>query len=412
MRDTENRLKHILFFSRSFWPDTEATGQFITELCAELANKYKVTVIAGCSYYIKEDYFRAFSLYRKEKLGKVTIFRVMHTKFWKGNLVGRIMNWLTYGILALLVALRLKKVDLIIISTDPPFLGILAMVLKKIKSTAFIYNCRDLYFDVAMVLGKLKPGLIAKVYDYLDKKAFNAAATVVPLGLSMQRRLIAKGVDRRRIRVISDWVDTGVIKPVAKENNPLLRELGLENKFIIMYSGNIGLTQNLDSILRAVADIKKPSSFFLVFAGEGAAKKGLRELAQELGVQEVLFLPYQPMEMLSYSLGMADLHIVSFQKGLSGAIVPSKVYGIMAAARPYLAIGDKESEPAILANEFGCGLLVEPDDIVGITKAFDWALAHTEELRQMGKRGRELAEARFDKNSVLKDWFSLLEDFN
>jgi len=396
--------------NRSFHPDTEATGQFITELCLRLSDKYEVTVIAGRSYYIRKDCFKPLSLWKKEKLGTINIIRVRHTRFWKGRLPGRIINWITYCLIAFFAALRIKT-DLVFVATDPPVLGILAMVLRKIKASPFIYNCRDLYVDAAVGLGKLKPkGLIARAYDYLDVLAFNSASVVVPIGLSMQRRLVAKGVQEEKINIISDWVDVNVIKPVPTGENYLLDRFGLKDKFVVMYSGNMGLTQDLDILLKACARFKDSADVFFVFAGEGAIKETLKSLAISLGINNILFLPYQPMEMLSYSLCMADLHIISFKKGLSGAIVPSKMYGIMSAAKPYLIIGDKDSEPARIAADFRCGILVEAGDVETIAKAIQWGHEHRQELVDMGINGRRVAKEKFSKDVVIGEWFRLLDE--
>lgn len=400
--------KYILWLNRSFWPDIEATGQFLTELCEQLAKKYRVTVIAGRSYYTGKEDFKSGRLYARKIFNGIEILRVRHTRFWKGSLWGRITNWLTYSILAFIVALR-EKPKMIIACTDPPFLGIIAMIISRLKSVPFIYNCRDLYPDFALGAGKLKEGFISYIYDYFNRKALSAARLVVSLGLSMQERLEAKGVLKKQIKTIPDWVDTSIIKPVAKIDNPLLEKFGLKNKFIIMYSGNIGLSQDFSSILESIATIKEHTSFSLVFIGEGAGKENLKKEVKRLGLENVLFLSYQPKDMLGFSLGMADLHVIPLKKGMAGASVPSKVYGILAAGRAYLAITDKESEPARLVEEYNCGLWAAPEDIRAIAKNISWALDHPYELEKMGEIGRRIAETRFDKNVVIKEWFNVLD---
>lgn len=400
--------KHILILNRSFWPDIEATGQFLTELCERLAKSYRITVIAGRSYYLK-DSFKFGRLYKQEILHGIEIIRVRHTKIWKANILGRIINWLTYGILAFIVALRIKP-HLIIACTDPPFLGIIAMLISRLRHIPFIYNCRDLYPDGVLALGKLKKGFVSNSFDYLNRKALSAACFVVCLGASMKDRLIKKGIPESHIKVIPDWVDTSAINPVPKNNNPLFRKLGFKNKFIIMYSGNIGLSQDFSSILNSISMVKDRSCFDLVFIGDGAAKENLKEQSQKLGLENVLFFPYQPKDMLSFSLSMADLHIIPLKKGMSGMIIPSKVYGIMAAARPYLAITDMHSEPARIAKEFNCGLWAKPQDIEAITEIINWALVHPDELEEMGNRGRRVAERHFDKELIIKEWFKRLDE--
>ena len=147
----------------------------------------------------------------------------------------------------------------------------------------------------------------------------------------------------------------------------------------------------------------------MVFIGEGANLETLKDEVRSLGLKNVLFLPYQPRDMLSFSLGMADLHIVPLKKGLAGTIVPSKVYGIMAAGRPFLAITDRGSEPARLIEEFGCGLWAAPGDRKAIAEKLSWALTHREKLEEMGKIARRIAEIRFDKNVVMKEWLKVID---
>lgn len=403
----KDKLKDILLLNRSFWPDIEATGQFLTQLCEQLTSKYKITVIAGRSYYGAKESFKPGRLYCREEFNGIRIIRVRHTRFWKGNLAGRIINWITYSILSLAVSLRIKT-DLIIVCTDPPFLGIMAMLVCRLRNVPFLYNCRDLFPDVAYAIGKLRPNFVSRAYDYLNKRALCAARLVIPLGQSMEDRIIAKGVSREHIKVIPDWVDISEIKPIPKKENHLIKKFGLEGKFVVMYSGNLGLSQEFGSILRALTFIKNNDSFCLVFIGEGAGKKNLEEEVLTFGLKNVLFFPHQPYNQVSFFFSLADLHLVPLKKGLSGLIVPSKIYGIMAAGRPFLAITDAGSEPARLIKEFNCGLWSAPGDVDAIVYNFGWAFQHPDELEKMGQRARQLAEARFDKNKVIKEWVDLL----
>jgi len=402
--------RYILVLNRSFWPDIEATGQFLFELCEDLAKRHKVMVIAGRSYYAKEGKFGLFGISRREEKSGISILRIRHTRFWKGNLLGRLINWLTFAVFAFLVALETNP-RVVIVGTDPPFLGIIAMFLGKLKNVPFIYNCRDLFPDVAWGLGRLKKNSpLGRLYDYMNIKAFCSARFVVCLGQSMKNRLIAKGVPDEKIKIIPDWVDTSLIRPILKKDNPFFKELIPEDKFVVMYSGNIGLSQDLDVILRASKAAKESDSFCLVFLGEGAAKDRIKKQAGSLGMKNVFFLPYQPKEMLSSSLGAANLHIVSLKKGMAGAVVPSKVYGVLAAGRPYLAITDEESEAARIVREYGCGLWAMPGDIERISYLLDWALNYPSDLEEMGRKARSVAEAKYDKNIVIKEWHVVLEE--
>ena len=402
--------KHILIFNRSFWPDVEATGQFLLELCEELSRLYRVTVISGSSYYVKEKKFPAFSIYREEKFKGINIVRIRHTRFWKANIIGRMINWLSYSLFAFMAALKVKA-SVIIICTDPPFLGIIAMLLGRLKGIPFVYNCRDLFPDVAWALGKIgRNNFLSLTYEYLNKKAFRLAYLVVCLGQSMKNRIAAKGISEEKIKVIPDWVDSSSIYPVSKADNTFLKELVPADSFIIMHSGNIGLSQGLEVLLSAVNAIRESRSFYLIFVGEGAAKDEIRRKAHLIGMRNVLFISYQPKEMLSFSLSAADLHIVSSRKGMAGAVVPSKVYGILAAGRPYLAITDKENEAALIARECRCGLWAVPDDADKIADSLKWAMTHPDALDEMGRRARHIAESRFDKKIIINEWLEVLKE--
>ncbi|MBI4335556.1 MAG: glycosyltransferase family 4 protein [Candidatus Omnitrophica bacterium] len=403
--------RRILIFNRSFWPDMEATGQFITELSRRLAERYEVTVITGRSYYVKKDYFGIGRLYKRETYDGIEIFRIRHTRFWKKNLNGRIANWVTFSALALIAGLR-KNADIIIVCTDPPFLGIIGMAIGRIKGTPFIYNCRDLFPDVAWGIGRIKKtNLLGRAFDYINKKALGRAARVICLGASMEKRIRQKDIPRIRIKRIPDWVDTCAVKPIPKDKNPLVKKFGLDGQFVIMHSGNIGLTQEFDSILKAAAMLKGSCPFSLVFIGEGAGKRCLKEKAESRGLSDhVFFFPYQPFDMLSYSLSLADLHVVAMKKGMAGAVVPSKVYGIMAAARPYLAVTDIDSEPADMAQRLGCGLWADPDKADKIAEAIRWAAGHPDQLRTMGMAARKTAVEEFDKNIIIQKWFAVLDE--
>lgn len=407
----EVKKPHILLFNRSFWPDIEATGQFLTELCVGLSPQARFTVIAGRSYYAKECDFRFCTLCRRERYEDIEILRVRHTRFWKKRLLGRLINWLTYCISAFIAALRTDP-DLIIVSTDPPFLGAVAAAISRMKRVPLVYNCRDLYPDVAWGLGRLKErDLLSRVYDYLNKKAMRNSSVIVCLGESMQERIIKKGIPIGRLRVIPDWADTSIIKPIVLGANPLTASLGIrEDKFIVMHSGNLGFSQNFPVILEAASRVKEKDRMSLVFVGDGVAKNWMQQEVRRRGMENVLFLPYQPKENLCASLNLADLHIVSLKKGMAGSVVPSKIYAILAAGKAFLAITEKDCEAARLARLDGCGLWADCDDVDGISRAIDWAIRHPEQLQAMGEKGRLIAQDRFDKNIVIREWRKLLQD--
>jgi colanic acid biosynthesis glycosyl transferase WcaI len=228
----------------------------------------------------------------------------------------------------------------------------------------------------------------------------------VALGDSMQRVLVdRKGADPARTVVIPDWADGAAITPGPKRN-AFSTEHGLADRFVVMHSGNIGLSQELEAVVRAAEHLKPYPDIVLVFVGDGVKKPALVGEARRLGLDNVRFLPYAPKERLRESFASADVFIVSLRRGLAGVIVPSKLYGILAAGRPYVAAVEEESEPAAIARRYDCGLVAAPGDDRRIAECIlrlyrDPALA-----RGMGDRART-ASAVFDRGVQVRAYFDL-----
>lgn len=404
-------MKRVVFINRSFYPDIEATGQFYTELAEFLSDSFDVTFVAGLSYYLKIKGF-GIRLWRKEKFKNIKIIRVRHTLFWKGNPAGRVLNWLSFSFLSFFVLFRLKP-EILVCGTDPPILGIFSYILRKLKGIKFIYHCNDLYPDVAIALGTFKKGMITDVFDYFNKKALKWSMRVIALGEDMAELLKKKGIKNEKIEVIPNWVDTEKIYPVQREENIFLKKYKIENKFVIMYSGNIGLTQNLEVLIDALDRVDREKEWVMVFVGDGVKKDEIVKRVNQKGLKgRVLFLPYQLKEFLSNSLSSADIHIVSLKKEAKGTCVPSKVYGILASGRPFISISDENSSSSIIAKKYGCGIVADPEDVEDIKNKIEWAIENKEILENMGKKAREVAVLKFDKKRVLERWKYFLEGIN
>jgi glycosyltransferase involved in cell wall biosynthesis len=216
--------------------------------------------------------------------------------------------------------------------------------------------------------------------------------------------VLDRGIPAEKIVIIPNWVDVGIVRPLRGDNR-LRKEWGLDGRFVVMYSGNLGLSQNLEQILLAARELRdegercgdSPPVHFL-FVGEGAAKARLEARAVEWSLDNVSFRPYQPKAALSESLGVADVHLIPLQKGLAGCIVPSKLYGILAAGKPYIAAVDADSEVARITAEEKTGLVIPPDSTAELVAAVQWCLAHRDELEAMGEKGRQVAAANFDRS--------------
>jgi colanic acid biosynthesis glycosyl transferase WcaI len=394
----------VLFLNRSFWPDREATGQFLTELCDDLSQDHEVTVVAGPSYQADRNDRAGFRLWARERRGRVSIIRTWGTRFSKSSLAGRLVNLGTYYLLAAIVAFRLPRPDVIVAETDPPLLGALAAVLKRRWGCRLIYNVRDLYPDIAEVTGGVRSPFLLDLLRRGNDYAYERADLIVTLGHDMARRIVDKGVPANKVVVVPDWVDCGRIRPI--DSNPFRRSFG--DKFVVMYSGNIGLSQQLEAVLEAAARVRDDERILFAIIGEGARKKWLEERARAMELTNVIFLPYQPLENLAQSLSSADLHLIPLAPGAAGCLVPSKIYGILAAGRPFIAMMEENAEVAQIAREDGVGFVVRPGDVDALIGAIREAVDAPEHLKQMGVRARRVAEQRFDRIKVTGIFGSML----
>lgn len=392
----------LLFLNRSFWPDLEATGQFLTELCEDLSQEHEVTIVAGPSYHVTT---RRRGLVSREVLGKVAIMRTWGTKLSKARLVGRLTNLGTYFVFAAVASLITERPDIVIAETDPPLLGALGALLKRFWGCRLVYNVRDLYPDIAEATGGVRNRALISLLERGNLFAYRRSDLVVALGNDMRQRLYRKGVPKEKVAVVTDWVDCKVIRPSA--HNSLRMQFG--DKFVVMYSGNLGLSQQLEAILEAANRLRDDERVLFVLIGEGARKEWLQDHARRMNLSNLCFLPYQPKERLSDSLAAADLHLIPLMAGTAGCLVPSKVYGILAAGRPFVAMMEDFADVARLATEHRVGFVIPPGDVNGLVTTIRNVLSDPGELKEMGRRARRLAEEQFDRRVVTRKFAQLLE---
>ena len=393
----------VLVFNRSYYPDVEATGQLLTELCTDLATRHVVHVVAGQPNFVAID---GGGLLQEDCHQGVAITRVRNLKFSKKSLLGRIVGLLTYLLLAFWVGLRSRRPDVIVVETDPPLLGVLGVLLRRWHRCRFIYYLQDLYPEVGLALGRLRPGIMTKLLYWATQVGLRGADRIIVLGEDMRAKVVNRGIAAEKTTLVPNWADTDLIYPRPRTNpwgGPASRGVSAaspsdqsDNPFVVMYSGNLGLSQNLEQLLEVARDLRDlPLCFVIV--GEGAAKANLLAQAKAWNLTNVRFFSYQPKEKLGESLAAADVHFIPLRRGLAGSIVPSKLYGILAAGVPFIAAVDADSDVARVATDTGAGIVIPPDSAVDLATALRWCLENRASLPAMGGRGRHAAETRFSR---------------
>lgn len=384
----------ILFANRSYWPDAEATGQLLTELCEDLAQQFDVVVLAGQPNQNLKD--EAFDRNRAEIRNGVTIERVRHPKWSKRSLVGRAINLVGFWFAAAFRLLRMKRPDVLVVETDPFLLPLLGRIFCWWHRCKLVVYLQDLYPDIAVILDKVHEGWLTRFLRSRLFRAYRTAEAIVVLSDDMKKQLVSWGIDSSRIVCIENWVDTSSVFPV-KNGNEFRKSLQAENRFIVMHSGNMGLSQYLENVLDAAKLLSDRSDIEILLVGDGATRRSLETKAGELGLKNVRFLPYQPRDQLAQSLSAADLHLISMHPQVHRCMMPSKFYGILASGTPVLAITSKESQLAQLIEENTVGFTATPNDPHELAEKLRWCADRRADLVEMGQRARMMAVENYDR---------------
>jgi colanic acid biosynthesis glycosyl transferase WcaI len=363
---------HIAFFNRSYYPDQTATGQLLTDLCEDLVRDHgcRVSVVAGppLAPLPGQDRVRR-GVVSREQYNGVDIHRATGTRLDKRRFAGRATNYMTYFASACYAGLRLDRPDVVVALTDPPIIGLAAWMAGRRFGAPFVMAFKDLFPEVTALLPDFHSDTIDAVLQRVNRFLVRRAAMNIALGETMRQRLIDdKGAPPDRLTIIPDWADTTAISPGPRDN-AFARAHGLVGKFVVMHSGNLGLSQSLETIVEAADRLKDQPDIEFVFQGEGVSKPSLQALVAARGLSNVRFLPFAPKASLGESFASADVFIVSLQRGLAGYIVPSKLYGILAAGRPYIAAVEQTCEVASLTRTHECGLVVDPGDAAQLADA-------------------------------------------
>jgi glycosyltransferase involved in cell wall biosynthesis len=379
----------LLVLNQYYWPGVEATAQLLTDLCEALADEYEIRVLTGMLHG------HELLPHRVERNG-VEIVRVHSTAFERSRLGLRGLNYVSYLGASLVTALAGPKPDLVLCMTDPPVIGDVGLAVSKRFGVPLLVISEDVFPEIATKLRRLESPVLVGVLRQLVRLYLKRADRVVAIGETMRQRLEAKGAPVDRLRVIPNWIDTGSITPREHENE-WRSEQKLTGRFVVMHSGNVGHAQDLDTLVRSTTFLRDLDDLAVVIVGFGARHAEIQSLAGRLETDRVRFLPYQPRDVLPLSLAAGNLHFVGLARGLSGYVVPSRLYGILAAGRPVIVSADADSETAQVVSDVGCGVVLPPGrpELVArvIRDAYDGKL----DLEDMGRRGREYVTAEADR---------------
>jgi colanic acid biosynthesis glycosyl transferase WcaI len=400
-------MRRLIFINRFFAPDHSATSQILSDLAFDLAGAGReVHLVASRQIY---DDPKA-ALPERETINGVDVHRVASTGFGRAALIGRSIDYVSfYRSVSRCLSDLVRPGDIVIAKTDPPLMSVVAKPVARRNGALLVNWLQDIYPETAVELGvPFMRGPVAASLVALRNATLREAAATVVVGDLMARKVEALGAPAERIHVIANWCNDEDI--VAPADNPLRREWNLADKFVLGYSGNLGRAHDFATVLAAAERLRDEPRIAFLMIGGGKRFAELSAEVQARGLSVAFrFLPYQARTLLSYSLGVADAHWVSLDPRLEGLMVPSKFYGIAAASKPIVVIGDPNGELAQLVQRNDCGVAVAPGDGDTLAATLRQLLNAPQTVLEMGARARQMLDAHFTRRQGLARWRRLLD---
>jgi hypothetical protein len=387
----------ILLLNLYYPPDTSATAKMVETVVNALARENDVTVLCGRPSYDPTE-LRPWRLYQTEEKENLRIVRVGSTAFPRFEMRKRLLNYLSYTKLVIPRAL-FTKCDAVLAMTDPPFAGIIGAFVAILKGKPYYYNIRDLYPDMAVGGSILPPGLLARFWEKLHRWALRHAAKVMVLGEDMRNRLLAKGVRSEQIEIVRDGTDISPPGAPPRQLDPeVIGQIRDGFRFVLLHAGNIGFYGAWDTLVAAARQLEA-DGVGLVFVGEGAQRAQLEAAAT--GVSNIRFLPFFPGNKVPSVLAAPDAHLITVKRGLEGVVVPSKMYGILAAGKPIVAVAPRETDAVSLGERLGFSVGADPDRPDEVVQTVRALVADYQRVENMGRAALGAALA-YDRASEVQ----------
>lgn len=394
----------ILLLNQYFPPDTSATAKMAQTVVDALSQHHEVTVLCGRPSYDPTER-RGWRIWQSERMGSVRVLRVGSTAYSRFQMKWRVLNYLTYTALTVPVALFVSC-DVILAMTDPPFEGIVGAIVAKLKRKPYAYNIRDLYPDMALAGSIIKPGFLSRIWEPLHRWALGRATRVIVLGEDMRARIVSKGVDESRVVVARDGAELRPGPQASKLDPEVIRTIRGDFRFVVLHAGNLGFYGAWDTLLEAARFLQNDGIGF-IFVGEGAERKRLQAAAAD--IHNVRFLDFFPASKVPSVLAAPDAHLITIKDGLEGVVVPSKMYGILAAGKPIVAVAPASTDAVALGARQGFSYGVPPGDAAGLAMLLRRLSGAPEEAAKL-REAAQAAAPRYDRVAELKKFVQILEE--
>jgi putative colanic acid biosynthesis glycosyltransferase WcaI len=394
----------ILLLNLYYPPDTSATAKMAHAIVDAVSVSHRVTVLCGRPSYDPTER-RAWRPYRTEIAGLAHIIRAGSTAFPRFDMKKRVLNYLSYVALAIPRAL-LVPCDAVMAMTDPPFQGIVGAIIAMLKRRPYIYNIRDMYPDMAVGGSIVEPGWPARILEKLHRWALGRATRIIVLGEDMRARIVAKGVEPARVLIVRDGTEIlPPNRPLPSPDPEVVRAIRGSFSFVLVHAGNLGFYGAWKTLVTA-ARVLAGEGVGLVFVGDGAQRSQIEAAAA--GSSNIRFLEFFPASRIPSVLAAADAHVITVKRGLEGVVVPSKLYGILAAGKPIVVVAPKETDAASLGMRRGFAVVADPDRPAEVVSAVRALASDPDKVKAMGEAARAAAPD-YDRVKELQKFVEIID---
>jgi colanic acid biosynthesis glycosyl transferase WcaI len=391
-----------------YYPEEMSTGYYLTSIAEHLAKIRKVNVVTGQPKHMA----RGVRAPKRETHNGVEIFRAWGTTLDKNVMAFRLINMLTIGLSVFLYSLRhFKQGDQVLVVTAPPSLPVTTALAALMKGASYTLLVQDSYPEILVAVGAAKPdSAFVRFVHRVNRWVYKHAAKIIVMGRDMNELFANKtaGLDIP-IVTIPNWADLETIEPLPRNDNALLKELGIQGKFVLLYAGNIGHPTDVETIIEAAGRMREKEEIHFLFIGAGVKKKWLDDTVAERKLKNVTVLAYRPRSEQTVFLNACDVGLVALIKGMWGTAMPSRTYNIMAAGKPVIALTDEGSELARVIDEDRIGWHLRPGDAEALEAAILAAYNARLDLDEMGRRARAAAEAKYSLTGACEAYRRALE---
>ncbi len=402
----------ILVVSLYYEPDQcQGNGPIVRALCEDWAAAgHEVTVVTSFPHYNCDAVWPEYRgrLWQRDRVGQVRVLRSYIYVSARKSGLARLLNYFSFNVSSTLAGLSVERPDVIFVMSPPLTIGLTAYLLGKLKGVPYCYNVQDIWPEAAVRLGMLRGERTIRFWERVEKFIYRHSRRIFAISDEFSDNLQGKGVPATQIEVIPNFVDTAFIRPLPRRN-AFATKHGLNDKFVVLYAGNVGLSQGLEVVLDAAELLREQSDVLFQIVGAGSSKAELMAEAGRRNLSNVRFLPLQEEADVPELYASCDVALIPLRRGLAQNSVPCKTYSIMSSARPYIASVDEGSNVWKLTERVDCGVCTPPEDARALAEAVLQLRGDEKRRRLMGLNGRDYVELHFTRDVITQRYRQALE---